>query len=331
MIKRILTASAVSLLAILGPSATPAHATGANRPTVTAEKPTFKAPKATARDVRITKPTWPAGNHRVPPRPGQPTILTGTSRDYAVASLALTNTGSDLNINQVNPFVTNTDLTGSHSLAEVSVSSNSQAQIIEAGWRKTAADTVPKFFVASWVNGVFQGYGTNFTLHAGRVISPGDNLTTGVAKKYSIQYDSGTVCGATTGAWWILHDVTFVGYYCANLFTAASGIRTGTADFDQWFFEIAYDTTRGYWCGDMGSGSQGSLGSGGLPDVGYLASMRMFGQVTTLPTFNPFMRTVPASPTFGTHSINAASNRTMYGGGPGRNSAGTALGSKGSC
>lgn len=331
----------VSLLtpALVG-IATPAQA--APSPAIAADKDasdpsaggttaTPRPPKPTKKDVRLTRPYTTGVKYRPPARPGTPTILVGTSRDYAVASLALSNQGADANVQNVNPFVTNTDLTGTHSLAEVSVSSTTQLEIAEVGWRKTAADAAPKIFVYSWVNGVGQGYGTNFTLWAGRTYSPGDTITTGSAAKYGLFYDSTTPCGTggNTGAWWANYANTWMGYYCDQNFTAATGMNTGTADFDQWFFEYAYDTTRGFFCGDMGSGSQGSLGAAGLPDIGFFGSMRMFGQPTTNPPFTPYIRTIPTAATHIT--VYAASARTYYGGGPGKNSTGTAVGTKGSC
>ncbi len=331
--KRIISAGAAFLLAlgVLFGVPTPASATprDAADPSGLPAASTQRPP-ANATGKTMHKPYTANGvKYKPPADPNQPHVLTGESRDYSIASLALSNTGAYANINQVNPFVTNADLTGTHSLAEIALEDTAQSNIIEIGWRKTAADTAPKLFVYSWVNGVGQGYGTNFTLYGARTWSPGDTVTTGSAKQYRWQYESTTTCGSDHGAWWFQYDATWVGWYCANLFPVGTSLRNGTSDFGQWFFENVYDTTRGFFCSDQGSGTQGSSGSAGLPDIGYISSMAMLGQPTTNPPFNPYIRT---SPTTATHiTVNIASNRTFYGGGPGKNSTGTGVGSKGSC
>lgn len=339
MLKRAIT-TGVSLLVTLGLTGAPAQATEdgkGGRVTAVAHGP--KPPKSTKNDVTLTKPTFPKDNHGIPPKPpkpGSPQILTGSSRDYGVGSLGLSNTGMDGTVYMGNPWMTVADANGTglapHSLAELSVSSDSNANTIEVGWIKTTGQSYSKFFVSAWTAAAgWLGYGTSFTLYAGRTYSPGDDVPLaeqGTGKDFTIQYDGTTLCGGSgTGAWWLGYNSTWIGYYCENVWAAGTGLRQGTSDFAQAFHEQAYDTTRGFFCSDMGNGKQGSGGSG--VGAAYFASLRLFGQATTNPPTDFYVRTVPSTATHFT--VSKTSNRTFYSGGPGKDSTGTGVGTTGSC
>lgn len=307
-----------------------APGTGPAAAPVETNRPKLKPPKPTKHDRTIRKPDWGDNNHQPPPAPDAITPRTGTSREYGAGSQALTNTGVDGNVYNANPWVTFSDAVG-HSLASINVSSDSQAQNIEVGWRKDLSGGNPKFFVSSHVNGIWQGYNTGFTLYGSRTYSPGDDVPAGdlgTGQNYVIQFDGSTTCGVSgTGAWWLGYKGTWFGYYCEQVWGIGTGLRQGTSDFAQVFHEIAYDTTRGFYCSDVGNGHDGSGGVG----AAYFASVRFFGNATTNPPLDLFVRTSPTSPLYGRISVFKASNRTFYSGGPGSNSTNTAKGTNGAC
>ncbi len=336
--RRILAALAgVSLLASALVGTTPAQA-ATTTPTAAAapvDRDLVWPAKPKAVGKKLTgKALWGKdANHGLPPRPGEVTTLGVINRDYGIGSLGLNNTGMDGNVYMGNPWVTFSDGSGGHSLAEFAISSDSQQQVLEWGWRKGYNGGAPKFFVGTWINGAFAGYNANFNA-TGSAPLPGDDVPStdfGVGKAFVIQWDGTQSCGGITGQWWYGYAGAWKGYVCASVFPAGSGLRTGTSDFGQAFGEITMDSASShpnYYCSDMGNGKQGSLGN---TMAAYFGSLRLFGNATTNPPTLFFVHTSPASPLYGRISVAAQSNRTFSYGGPGSNSTNTAVGTTGAC
>lgn len=144
-----------------------------------------------------------------------------------------------------------------HTLMEISAEKTvgGQRQIVEVGARDDGSGM--KIFMYHWINGVGQGYNTNFTVSGtptyapGTAVGPGTALTASV--KLWIEYISGN--------WWIGSHPTggpfqWIGYYSGSLWTGATpSVTTFTdVDFPQAFGEIA-STQATYTdvCSSMGS------------------------------------------------------------------------------
>lgn len=226
------------------------------------------------------------------------------------------------------PYVQPTS--GNHSLMELAVThheTSGKRNIVEVGWTKdpsvcTASTTNPCMFVFSWVNDVPQGYGTGFVRYTGSGASaygPGDSLSAlvGTAHVFGIQLDvpTGNVwvyfASATTNEW--------VGYYPASVWTAG-GFTMTSWDTIQPFAEVA-DVNTDKPCTDMGTGDLATATVGG-----YWTQMNH--NATAAPSF-----TWSVAPSGIGSEYNAAtvSGTTARLGGPGWNSAGTGVGTKGSC
>jgi len=349
MLKRLVgsIALSISLLAgAVGVGSSPALATEDSKGIVSDAQPRdshseliWPAKRPSAADRPGTQGRWANDNHALPRNPKLPSTLGTITREYGVGSQALSNTGIDGNMTGINPFVSFSDkdpLLDGHSIAEWTISSDSQAQQMEWGLRKSYGGGNSKFFVGTWVNGVFAGYNANVTLYAGRNTAnePGDDIPAAdinTNKSWAIQWDGTTSCSGSTGAWWFAYNGGWVGYVCKMVFPVGSGLRNGTADFNQVFGEITYDSASphaGYYCSDMGRGNQGSLGA--IP-AAFFGSVRFFGNATTNPPLDLSVRTIPASPVFGRITVSKASNRTFYYGGPGSNSTNTAVGTVNAC
>lgn len=305
-----------------------------------ADLPILTPPHTTGTKGLPKSARWAKDNHGIAPKPSKPGDVTtfGTvTREYGVGSLGLNNTGMDGNVYMGNPWVTFSDGDGGgggHSIAQFAISSNSQQQILEWGWRKSYTGGNVKLFFSSWVNGVWQGYNNSAFVVTGTTPLPGDDVPAadlGTAKAMAIQWDGTQSCGGVTGRWYFAYAGSFKGYVCASNFPVGSGLRTGTSDFGQAFGEITMEsnsTHAGFYCSDMGNGKQGSLGTG---TAAYFGSLRLFGNATTNPPTDFFVYTSPASPLYGRISVFKASNRTFSYGGPGSNSTNTAVGTNGAC
>jgi hypothetical protein len=178
-------------------------------------------------------------------------------------------------------------------------------------------------FVFAWVNGVPQGYGTNFVRYTGSGASaygPGSSLSTlvGTAHAFGVQLDTVNnnvwiyFASGTTNEW--------VGYYPASLWSAG-GYNMTVWDTSQPFAEVA-DVAKSTPCTDMGTGDLATTSVGA-----YWTSMAHNAGATAA------SYTWSVSPAGIGAEYNAATFSATTGrlGGPGWNSAGTAAGTKGSC
>lgn len=227
-----------------------------------------------------------------------------------------------------NPF--RDPVSGNHTLMEIAAThheSTGQDSTVEVGWTKdpsvcTASTSNPCMFVFSWVNGVPQGYGTGFVRYTGSGSSaygPGDSLSSmvGTAHVFGLQID------ASNGNIWVYFNASgtaeWVGYWPPTIWTAG-GYSMAQWDLARAWAEVA-DVNTPTPCTDMGTGD--------------LATTSVGAYWTTLVyntgvTWN-FAWSVQPSGIGSEYNAAAVSTRTGRLGGPGWNSAGTGVGTKGSC
>ncbi len=165
-----------------------------------------------------------------------------TSFFYAQAAQAGTASGGFGSFDVARPSGT---VAGTHSLAELAVSSADGKQIVEVGWTvdpSTFGDTEPRLFVYHWVDGKQTCYnGCGFVpLQAGG--GPvGRKLTVGSVQYLAIRH--------AADAWWISADgIGWLGYFPDSLW----GGRYTAAATVQWFGEVA--DVKAASCIDMGYG-----------------------------------------------------------------------------
>lgn len=184
-----------------------------------------------------------------------------------------------------------------HTLAEVAVESADGKQIVEVGWnvdRSINGDDDPHLFVYHWVNQATSCYnGCGYVQYATDV-KPGDTLTYDVAKKFGIQY--------TGGAWWILFDTEFIGYFPGTLWSDA-GVTFTQGGFLQVFGEVAAASAINESCTDMGNSSTPDLSTSA-----FAASVNFING----PTVSLSIRS-----TTDFYKVNALSTKTFRYGGPG--------------
>lgn len=283
-------------------------------------------PKVTAANTRAAKSV-----QGLKGKPGMRTasklLTTCPCFNYALGTQSFTSgypTTVQGNVYVANPYLQPTS--GNHSLMELAVThheAGGQADTIEIGWTKdpsvcTASTTNPCLFVFSWVNGVAQGYGTGFVNYTGAgasTLHPGDSLAAyiGTSRKFGWQLDT------STSTIWAYDDIGWIGYYPLSLWTSG-GYSMTTWDLSQAFAEVA-DVNTATPCTDMGTGD--------------LATTTVGAYWTTLVynagvTWN-FAWSVQPSGINSEYNAAAVSTRTGRLGGPGWNSAGTGVGTKGSC
>jgi len=130
-----------------------------------------------------------------------------------------------------------------HSLAETSVESSDQMQIIEEGWTVDPGqfgDTLPHLFIYHWINGVGTCYDACGFVQVSSTILPGMALTPGQTLAAEINYADGN--------WNIYVGGTLVGYFPGSIW---SGDFT-SLELAQWFGEVAASSTAP--CTQMGDG-----------------------------------------------------------------------------
>lgn len=252
---------------------------------------------------------------------GSAALLT-TNYFYNVGRQTLTapdfSTGMTANFRIQKPYV---DSLSYHSLAEIALQSADSQQIVEAGWNVDPGlygDSNPHIFVGSWVNNVFKGYNAsnvNWVDYASNAQNAGASILADVdlSKTMNIQVSAGN--------WWVSYNGAWLGYFKGSQWTAA-GVTFDKGYVHQWFGEVASQETTP--CADMGNGYQGTYT---LANPARIGTMGIFG--TTTPTsVSPVAQPSGASPYY----IPSASSVTTFKyGGPGWNSAGTALGTKDAC
>lgn len=311
-------ALAVSLLAYSTP-ARAAHGVGPGAP-----------PKITAHNTAKAR-----GVQQIKGQPSAKTstakLLSGPYFNYALGSQSFTS-GYPTTFQGTgyiaNPYLQPTS--GNHTLMEVAAThheSSGQDSTVEFGWTKdpsvcTAATTQPCMFVFSWVNGVPQGYSTGFVRYTGAGASaygPGDSLSAlvGTAHVFGMQIDpaNGNIwfyfTAASTAEW--------VGYIPATVWTSG-GYSMATWQLARAWAEVA-DVNTPTPCTDMGTGDLATTSVGA-----YWTTLVYNAGVT----WN-FAWSVQPSGINSEYNAAAVSTRTGRLGGPGWNSAGTGVGTKGSC
>lgn len=295
-----------------------------------------KVPGRKATD-RLLPNTHVAGVHRgLPDGPAAVkaaslphTLGTGDYRAYAVGSQAIANTGVYGNFTVAYPQLDSTN--DGHTLGEVAVQ-DAAGNAIEIGWRHAAGSANTVMFGSIWQLGAFHGYNVGCTDVNTGGQNLNDTLTLGTAKM-GIQWD------APSAAWWLSYANQWVCYFPATLFSAGSGLRTGSSNFYQLFYEMQFSRNTGgtgataFSCSDLGTGYQGSAGS---PNAAIIGSTTLVGIPST--SVNLFERISfgggavmqGAAPNQEWSTLNA-STRTFYGGGPGRTNTNSGLGTQGSC
>jgi hypothetical protein len=331
MLKKISSAVAAAFvaLALLGAPASAADALGRPHPSAQ-DKATkgFTAPKAAPPAVKFDRTGKVVESGPVARSlttcPGTP----AKCYSYVGGIQNVTNDGAGGNHEATCPFVKNTDY---HSLSEVAVIRDDGAgvrQIVELGTRKTNSGSC-QLFVFSWKNNIpncYDGcgwvdYAPNTTWNAGSAVTAGQQMS------LRWVYDS------LSSAWWAWVDPDasgptagdWIGSFPLSVWSGLSTPFT-TANQVQWYFEVASTVVES--CTDMGNGNQGSGGAAASPRPAFIASAS-YHTAGAFANASLGYYVIPSGSAQWTQ--NTPSVRTFYGGGPGWNSAGTAVGSVGSC
>ncbi len=317
MIKRYLTAAAVSLLmaaGLIGASSPTAAASGPGGQVVYAATP----PRPTKHDKLLVNHRRIAKNP--PPTTGVHTLLGvpywygGGHQDLTSVSPQVTTVGANFG-GTSSWYLDSTNDT--HTLYESAVRKtyNSNSVLIEAGVTVDPAlngGSSPTLFVYWWdASGVGQGYNSGFTLYGGRTYTPGTSVITATA---SIQWVY------SSGLWWLALAGTWVGYFNTTNWPGVTFDHAG-----EWlgFGEVAQKPggTRTYSCSDMANGLDSSNASAlGITSVSYNSS----GTGVNLSI-------ISTAGTGFSAQLFSGSTRSLRYGGPGLNSVGGSPGNTGSC
>lgn len=182
--------------------------------------------------------------------------------------------------------------------------------------------TSPCLTVFSWVNGVGQGYGTNFVNYTGSGASvhhPGDSMSAYVGAAHILGWKLDT----STGTVWAYEDGGWIGYYALTNWSTG-GYSMTTWDQVQVFGEVASKQTVGddHPCSDMGTGDLATTSVG--------AYFTTIAYDTGAGTANMTWGVQPSGIN-SVYNIASISSRTARLGGPGWNSTDGTPGNKGSC
>jgi hypothetical protein len=338
MLKKIAVVAAGLALAVgalSAPALAQTSSSALDTPTHSIPVPHAAKADAPTKGVKALKGTPPSS------KPGNVSAFTtcsGTCYSYVAGAQAVTNTGAAGTFQVQSPYLKSTDY---HSLAENALIRDDGAgvkQIVELGWTKDVtvcgAGGGPCLFVFQWKNGssassCYNGcgwvdYAANTTVNAGTALTNNQQMA------YRWLYDATTPAG---GAWWAWVDPDaggptagdWIGYFPQSVWSGLAVPFTSANNYNL-FFELASVNVES--CSDMGNGEQGSGGAGASPRPSFIASASYFSGGA----WNNGSLTNYVLPTGTTKwSYNTASARTFYGGGPGWNAAGTAVGSVGSC
>lgn len=189
-----------------------------------------------------------------------------------------------------------------HTLAELSVGTNDNHQMVEVGWsvdRGFFRDSDPHLFVYNWINGKPGCYnGCGFVPYDGGY-NAGDTVVaeTNKFKKFGIEHFN--------NAWWIAYDTSYLGSFPDSLWSSQNVTFTH-GDYFQAFGEVAAASDQP--CTQMGNGQKVSDGTAGK-----------IGAVTFIngPPVNLTMQ--PENSVYGVAPL-AGSNRSFSYGGPGATS-----------
>lgn len=250
---------------------------------------------------------------------------------YAAGSQTLgagqTTAGVAANFTVAKPYLNTA--TACHSLAEAAVQGGATYKdIVEVGWNVDQivnGDLEPHLFVYHWVNGATSCYnGCGWIDYAANPINAGASLATVRAaawpsnvKKFHIQHDTSTTCGASSGGWWAGYDNTWLGCFPDSLWTAPT-FTAGT--LVQVFGEVSSVGTSD--CTDMGlQGRNGSAAT--LPldatDPAIISSTTLLGALPagTTANLNTFTAGGTGYTVQGFPSGSPPATRTLAYGGPG--------------
>lgn len=166
-----------------------------------------------------------------------------------------------------------------HSLAEV-LAKDSSGNTVEIGWIVNDAmfgDLNAHLFMFHWINGVPQGYGTNFVPVASPVKSYGSILTNGSTITLDVRHFTNAQCGCTAG-WWLAYNSSFIGVYPDTLWTGAGQTFVTSPIVDAYGeATIRYDPSQT----DIGSGQLATSAVGAQ-----MATYGLFGAAPSTPAWN---------------------------------------------
>lgn len=262
---------------------------------------------------------------RKPIKAGQVRAFAGPYYWYAggrqtSASNNITQMGAALSVG--NPWV---DVTGGdHSLAELAMLRDVSGvrQIVEVGWCANClgdGDMRTRLFVAYWVNDVFGGYNTNFTIACssspcdapGAIYVPydsGGHWTGNDSTERIMEIRYVTAAGSLPNRWEIWVSGKRIGYFNASLWSSATGGAFTGGNRADFFGEVASDINSPT-CADMGKNGLTNATStsgayfGGSAINSATAVLSLFQTNSTL--YNVVMQ-APGSPT--------VTNTIFYGG-----------------
>jgi hypothetical protein len=223
-----------------------------------------------------------------------------------------------------------------HTLGEGAVQSHDGQQIVEVGVTRdpvvcgsTSGSANTCVFVYRWTNGTPSCYNLaacgGFVEYAAAcsvagTICAGDSVAPhfGTQKRVQITHSG--------SAWWLAYDGHWLGYYPDSLWTGATpSVSFTSGGLFQVFYEVASNVQN--TCTDMGNGIQGNLPAGTSARMG---SISLTGTAPGAIT-NNFPASVQPVTSPLVYSAVSVTSTTARGGGPGWNSAGTAVGTTGSC
>lgn len=246
---------------------------------------------------------------------------TGLLADGAVANFSVQST-----------YLKTTD--SFHSLGEMALTGHNAGgtQVTEIGITTDQAvngDLNPHLFVGAWVNGVFQGYnGGGWTRTAGSTILAGQSLTSylGTVVNMGWQHFPAGANGQLAG-WYGWFQPTggtgqWFGLFPDTVWTSHGASPTPKIDQAQLYGEVAAKNTTP--CSDMGTGD---LAVAGQTVAAKISSYTLIN-ANQGATFDHTV--VTNSSRYSLVSLQPGNLGFRYGG-PGWNSTGTALGTKGAC
>lgn len=316
-------AAAATLGGVQAATAQPLSAPVVSAPTVGKPPQVGKPGKPQAGGVKVAK--------RKPTYVGEPTTMSTCSGStycyrWQGGQQSVTNTGLQAWINVQKPFLATTEGSNAHSLGQIYVS-DSSGNAVELGWTVdrfvNSGSADPHLFVHRWDSGVGQGYnGGGWVDYAATATDAGSNINADVAgssESFVLVYDATTPSG---GGWWGQYKGQWIGYFPASLwssptFTSSTGYQV--------FGEVAATDTNP--CTDMGNGQQGSPWvSPGPAKVSGATGQGISPAVTSFTYLSNNTPGYSQAPNTGGNP-----NTEFAYGGPGWNSAHTAVGSAGSC
>lgn len=356
MFKRFVAGVSLLAVSLLGVQAAPAHATPAPVASSIEVNPSTLKPPSTPPTLTAANSAKPMKgvkvNRAAPPGGGGVSALRTSCAafpcyDYVGGSQTATNTGLYANM-MINWSYTDTYASdnGAHNVAELDAETTRAGggrDIVEVGtisdrFVNGTGNDEPHLFVFHWVNGTPQGYNTGFVNYTGAgncAYHPGANMgaINGTASRIGIEFVNtpGTAIG-----WWVSQGAQWCGYLPAD--PAGTSLATNRwygsgANFTSAAKYQAFGEVASSWnepCTDMGNGTLGNAAVSS--PYNYSTMPSYISTVSPVGVASPSMGAgyvIPSTIAFKLNML--ASGKTFYYGGPGWNSAGTAIGTRGSC